>query len=106
MQVATTSADAYAAFSARTRKNQVDLVFDIVAGACRNGALDMSLREIAHTYQRIHGKPIDVGTVSARVTALVMAKRLVRLQGAERPCSITGKTVHPVTAPAHQVAMF
>lgn len=104
--VATTSADVYAAFGASTRKNQIDAVFDIVAGACRNGTPDMSLREIAHTYHRVHGKPIDVGTVSGRVTALVMSNRLVRVQGAERPCSITGKTVHPVTAPARQASVF
>lgn len=106
MHVATTSADAYAAIAPRQRKMQVDEVFDIVVALQQRGAADLSLREIAHEYHRKHGKPIDVGTVSARVTNLVIAKRLVRVQGSERPCSITGKTVHPVSAPARQVGMF
>lgn len=106
MQVATTSADAYAAIAPRQRRMQVDAVFDIVVAAQRRGAIDLSLREIAYEYQKQHGKPIDVGTVSARVTNLVLAKRLVRVQGAERACSITGKTVHPVCAPARQAGMF
>jgi hypothetical protein len=106
MQVATTSADAYAAIAPRKRKMQVDKVFDIVVSLQQRGAADLSLREIAQEYHRKYGKPIDVGTVSARVTNLVIAKRLVRVQGSERPCSITGKTVHPVCAPARQVGMF
>lgn len=106
MRVAETSRSVLGAISFPERKQQVDVVFDIVVAACRNGALDMSLREIAHTYAQVHGKPIDVGTVSARVTALVDARRLVRLPGAVRACSISGKTVSPVTVPATQVRMF
>lgn len=89
----------------RKRRQQADVVLDIVLAAVRNGAIDMSLREIAHTFTRVHGKPIDVGTVSARVTALVDAGRLVRLPGSTRPCSLSGKTVSPVTVPATQARL-
>ncbi len=90
----------------RQRKQQVDLIFDVVVAACRNGVQDMSLQEIAFTYERQHGRRIDVGTVSGRVTALVNAQRLVRLAGSERLCSISKKRVAPVTVPAKQARMF
>lgn len=90
----------------RQRKQQGDVVLDIVVAAVRNGAIDMSLREIAQTFTKVHRKPIDVGTVSARVTALVDAGRLVRLPGSVRACSISGKTVSPVTVPATQVRLI
>lgn len=106
MTVQGTSCQAHAEISTSQRKYSVDLIYDIVAAAVRNGAIDMSLREIAHTYERIHGKRIDVGTVSARVTNLVTAQRLVRLPNADRACTLSGKTVSPVTVVAKQARMF
>ncbi|CAM8658322.1 hypothetical protein MCEMIEM13_01506 [Comamonadaceae bacterium] len=103
--VAETSIHAHSQIGMRKRKAQLDVVFDIVLGACRNGAPDMSLREIAAAFHRLHGKPIDVGTVSGRVTQLVAAERLVRVEGAERLCTLSGKTVHPVTVPAKQARL-
>lgn len=106
MSIADTSREALRQISSPERKHQADVIFDIVVGACRNGAQDLSLREIAHTYALVHGKPIDVGTVSGRVTSLVAAHRLVRLSGSRRLCSISRKTVDPVTVPATQARMF
>ncbi len=106
MAIAETSLEARGQISMRERKQQVDIIFDVVVAACRNGAIDLSLREIAQLYAAAHGKLIDVGTVSGRVTELIVAQRLVRLPGAARPCSISGKTVAPVTVPAKQARMF
>lgn len=105
MTIAQTSLEAHGQIGMRERKGQLDVIFDIVLGACRNGAPDLSLREIAAAYHRLHGKPIDVGTVSGRVTQLVTAQRLVREPGSERLCTLSGKTVHPVTVPAKQARL-
>lgn len=104
--VAETSLQAHSQIGMRKRKGQLDVIFDIVLGACRNGAADMSLREISAAFHRLHGKPIDVGTVSGRVTQLVAAERLVRVEGSERLCTLSGKTVHPVTVPAKQARLL
>lgn len=105
-QVAETSAESYSEISMRKRKHQLDVIFDVVVAACRSGVEDMSLQEIARTYELSHGKRIDVGTVSGRVTQLVAAHRLVRVPGSERQCSISKKRVWPVTVPAQQARMF
>lgn len=88
------------------QKHQADRVLDIVIAAKRNGIKDLSLREIAERWHMVHGKPIDVGTVSARVTSLVAAKRLVRVIYDARPCTVSGKTVQPVSVPTTQARMF
>jgi hypothetical protein len=106
MTVASTSRESISEFSGRDRKHQIDVIFDVVAAACRNGAQDISLQEIAYTYELVHGKRIDVGTVSGRVNALVTAKRLVRLPCSERRCTRSNKMVHPVTVAAQQARMF
>lgn len=102
MQAAHTSAQSYRDISMPKRKGQLDDIFDLVVAAVRNGAHDMSLQEIAYMFEMVHGKRIDVGTVSGRVNQLVAASRLVRAPGSERRCSRSGKVVHPVTVPAHQ----
>lgn len=104
--VAETSRKSLGQISGCERKQQADVILDVVVAACRNGAQDMSLQEIAWAYERQHGKRIDVGTVSGRVTALVTAGRLVRLPSAQRQCSISKRHVAPVTVPLEQVRMF
>ena len=106
MSVVDTSKEAFTSLAGGERKHQADVILDIVTGACRNGAADLSLREIAQRYHLVHGKPIDVGTVSGRVTSLVASHRLVRLNDRKRPCTQSGKTVAPVTVPATQVRLF
>lgn len=101
-----TSAQALAEVGLRGQKMQADAVLDIVIAAARHGAKDLSLREIAKRWELVHGRSIDVGTVSARVTNLVAQHRLVRVPGAARACSISGKTVQPVSVPVQQARMF
>ena len=97
-----TSAQALADVGLKGQKFQADAVLDICIAAQRNGAQDLSLREIARRWELLHGRQIDVGTVSARVSNLIAANRLVRLPGAMRACTISGKTVHPVSVPMKQ----
>ena len=106
MQTAPTSAQSYASISNPQRKTQHDEIFDIVLAACRNGAPDMTDREIADTYERIYSRRIERGTVSARVKAMLDGGRLVSLEGAQRQCVHTKKLVRTVTVPAHQERMF
>ena len=90
----------------RGQKLQADAVLDICIAAQRNGAKDMSLREIAKRWELVHGRQIDVGTVSARVSNLIDQRRLVRVAGDSRACTISGKTVQPVSVPMTQERMF
>lgn len=107
MTIAQSSRAALGAISMPSRKSNMDIIFELVQAACRNGAHDMSLREIAYTYEMQNGgKRIDVGTVSARVNALITAKRLVRLHDRSRPCTRSGVVIAPVTVPAQQDRMF
>jgi len=101
-----TSAQSLDALGIRGQKQQADKVLDIVIAAQRNGAKDLSLREIAKRWELLHGTPIDVGTVSARVSNLISQHRLVRVEADARPCSISGKTVQPVCVPTQQARMF
>lgn len=101
-----TSAQALHGIGLRTQKQQADKVLDIVIAAQRNGAKDLSLREIAKRWELVHGVTIDVGTVSARVCNLIDQHRLVRIKENSRPCSVSGKTVQPVCAPEKQARMF
>lgn len=89
------SAAAFAQVGNMTLKTEADKILDICLGAQRNGAHDMSGREIQHQYELIYGKRIDSGTVSARVNALILAGRLKRSSVA-RACSVTGRDIYPV----------
>ena len=96
-----TSAQALADIGMRALTGELQKIHDIVTAAARHGIPDMSGREIQAQYERIHGKRIDSGTVSARVAGLVAAKRLERCRIA-RPCNVTGKDIHPVRSVAQQ----
>jgi len=96
-----TSAQGLASVGLSGQKNQADEVLDICTAAQRNGTKNLSLREIAKRWELLHGTRIDVGTVSARVSNLVSASRLVRVLADARPCTISGKTVQPVSVPMH-----
>jgi len=79
-------------------------VLDIVIAAIRNGAKDLTGKEIQARFRSINsGKDIDAGTVSARVNSLLTAKLLE--PGPRRPCSITGLTVRPVRPVAQQTRL-
>ena len=99
-----TSAQSLDALGMSKRKSQGDLVYDVVRAHCVAGGGDMSGREIQAEYEAVHGRRIDSGTVSARVNALVTAKRLVRSAGT-RKCTITGADIHPVLVVAQQARL-
>lgn len=99
-----TSAQALDAMGLRKMAGQRRVVFDIVLGAQRNGAQDVSLREIQQRYERLYGKRIDVSTVSARVHNLVAAGWLHR-RADIRACSVTGQGVHAVFVPPSQARL-
>ena len=101
-----TSAQVLGDIGLRNQKQQADKVLDIVVAAHRNGIKDLSLREIAKRWELVHGVSIDVGTVSARVCNLIAQRRLVRVEEDARACSVSGKTVQPVSAPVQQARMF
>ena len=106
MGIQTTSREALAALSLPGKKGQADDVLLVVTLACKSGHKDMSLREIKRAYMQRFECDIDVSTVSGRVNELVAAKRLLRLPGARRLCSLSGASVLPVTVPVVQARMF
>ncbi|MGH6625163.1 MAG: hypothetical protein ACRECD_01225 [Burkholderiaceae bacterium] len=80
-------------------------LFDIVLGAQRNGAPNMSLLEIRDAYERLYSKRIDEGNISGRVSELIGAGYLARLDE-RRPCSRSRIQIRPVIVPAHQAGLF
>lgn len=103
-RVSDTSAQAYQQLGWLTVGTQTRTIFDIVVAAQRNGAADMTRREIWHEYERITGKRIDPGTIAARVKNLIDAGRLISSQD-RRICSVSGITVAPVFVPEKQARL-
>lgn len=99
-----TSALALDAMGLRALARSNRAIFDICVAAQRNGARDLSLREIQQRYERLYSKRIDVSSVSARVHSLIDAGWLHR-RAAPRACSITGRSVLPVFAPEKQARL-
>ena len=81
-----------------------DKIKDICIAAQLHGKADLSMREIQHQYELVHGKRIEMSTVSSRVNSLVSAGRLVRLS-VPRPCAITGRNILPLVAPLVQTRL-
>ena len=102
--VARTSVIALDAMGLRAMARSNRAIFDICVGAQRNGARDLSLREIQQRYERLYSKRIDVSSVSARVHSLIEAGWLHR-RADPRACSITGRSVLPVFAPEKQARL-
>lgn len=99
-----TSAQALAQLGLLKLARQQREILDVVQGCQRNGAYDLTGLEICQTYERIYSKRIDPGRVSARVANLVAANLLQRRQDT-RACSVSGRNVHPVYAPAEQARL-
>lgn len=95
------SAAALAALSTSHLKNETDRIYDIVMAAHLHGIDDMSGREIQARYELLHGKRIDSGSVSARISSLISARRLERCRIA-RACLVTGSDIRPVRVVAQQ----
>lgn len=99
-----TSAQALEQLGLRARQRQLQAVFDVVLACQRSGAQDMSLTEIRDEFERRYSKRIDLNRVSARVYDLVAMHWLQRREDT-RPCSVTGRNVHPVFVPAKQARL-
>lgn len=98
------SAAARDAIGTERLRGQQREVLDIVVAAVRNGALDLTGKEIQARYRILNsGKDIDAGTVSARVNSLMTAKLLE--PGPRRACTITGLNVRPVRPVAQQARL-
>lgn len=83
------------------QESQQRKLYDLVLGAQRNGAGDMSMRELQQAYEQVHGKRIELSTVSSCCNALVAGKWLVR-STPMRQCCITGRDIKPLSVPAQQ----
>jgi hypothetical protein len=92
-----TSIDAHRNMPARKLGAQQQRICEVIEDALKAGHQDMSLQEIKAAYQAKFRTTIDLSTVSGRVNEMV-GVRLQRLE-TTRPCSVTGKTVHPVRIP-------
>lgn len=103
-QVAQTSREANSKISLGQRKSLQDLVVEVVAAAHHAGRADLSGREIQSVIERQHLQRVEMSTLSGRITALVDAKRLVRVKNA-RTCTVTGQNIHPVRVVAQQAGL-
>ena len=101
----TTSIEAFHSLPNSHVKTQADRIYDVVAAHCARSGRDASLNEIKLLYRAQFGKDIELSTTSARVNALVAAGRLIRKEVA-RKCSLTGKSIKPISLPICQFRMF
>lgn len=104
VNTAATSAQALQRIGNVKRKQLQDEIHDICIALHRNGASDISGKEIQAQYELIHGRRIEASTISSRVSNLIDAGRLVRLPDT-RPCRVTGNNIHPVQVPATQARL-
>ncbi len=104
VSTADTSRESYSRIAPKVLARRQRDVLDIVLGLQRNGAVDVSRREIQASYERVHGKRIDMSSVASSVHALLAAGRLYSAPKA-RECLITGKTISPVAAAAVQAGL-
>lgn len=104
VNTAQTSAQALNAIGQVRRKQLQDEIHDICVAAQRNGAADLSGKEIQSAYERLNGRRIEASTISSRLNNLIAAGRLERVAQV-RPCAVTGNNIHPVRVPATQARL-
>lgn len=104
ISTADTSAASFDAQRPRWLASKQKALFDLVLGAQRNGAADMSMRELQGAYERLHGKRIDMSSISSCCNGLVAAGRLVRATPV-RSCSVTGRDILPLSVPVQQARL-
>jgi hypothetical protein len=85
-------------------KSRADDIFLIVATACKAGVDDLTGREIQTLYERRYGRRIESGTISARVSELLAARRILR-RPQSRVCTVTREMAAPVYVVMKQVRM-
>lgn len=85
-------------------KTRADDIYLIIATACKAGADDLTGREIQALYERRYGRRIESGTISARVSELLAAQRILR-RPQTRICTVTRKVAAPVYVVMKQTRM-
>lgn len=100
-----TSSESLRALAPKKLARQQQEIYDVVLGAQRNGRPDCSLAEIREAYERLYGKRIETGRISARVADMVAAGRLCKREDTRR-CGITSRNIRPVYVPEQQARMF
>lgn len=85
-------------------KTRADDVLLVIATACRAGVDDLTGREIQTLYERRYGRRIESGTISARVSELLAARRILR-RPQTRICTVTREVAAPVYVVMKQVRM-
>lgn len=106
MHATDTSREALTGMSLPHRKLLLDEVATAIEQLMRAGQKDVSMREIQRHLEVHMGRRIDVSSISGRVNELEAANRVHRDRERTRPCSITGKGVHPLTIQPAQQRMF
>lgn len=99
-----TQSDGLRAVGVKRLAKQQQEIKDVVLRCCAPFVGDMSLVEIQREYERIYGRRIDVSRVSARVSNMVAGGQLLR-RSETRPCTVTGRMVHPVFPPLKQARL-
>lgn len=85
-------------------KTRADDVLLVIATACRAGVDDLTGREIQTLYERRYGRRIESGTISARVSELLTAQRILR-RPQTRICTVTREIAAPVYVVMKQTRM-
>ena len=85
-------------------KTRADDVLLVIATACRAGVEDLTGREIQALYERRYGRRIESGTISARVSELLAARRILR-RPQTRICTVTREIAAPVYVVMKQTRM-
>lgn len=85
-------------------KTRADDVLLVIATACKAGVEDLTGREIQALYERRYGRRIESGTISARVSELLLAQRILR-RPQTRICTVTREVAAPVYVVMKQTRM-
>lgn len=99
-----TQSDSFRAIGAKKLARQQQDILDVVVRGCAPLVGDMSLTEIQRAYEAAYSLRIDVGRVSARVSNMIAGGQLLR-RAEPRPCTVTGRMVHPVFPAQKQASL-
>ena len=98
-----TSAVAFEALGNKGRQNMHTKIIDICIGAQKHGIPDLTASEIADRYHTAHGKKVKDGSMAGRISELVTAKRLERMDA--RICTSSASLARPVRVPMTQARL-
>jgi hypothetical protein len=86
------------------KKSVANLIFSVIERSSSLASNGMSMAEIQRDMERL-GAHIEKSTISARINEMVAAGRLFRASYMRR-CSITGKSIHPVSLALGQLRLL